>query len=513
VLISFEPFQSKINILKSFHLEMETSPLKKPSLLGFFDLSMIVVSLVIGMGIFRTPVNVAQGAISPSIFFLAWSVGGLMAICGGLTFAEIGSRLPVSGGYFRIFAKCYHPSFAFMLNGTILVSNAASVAGVALIGAEYSSHFIFPASLSPTGSWSQDQQETQRIAIALVEILLFLGLNLLGLKTSAITQSILTVFKLLVVLLLICAIFVPADTTTIANKVLPVLPQKQYQFLDYIKSLGLCLIPISFTYGGYQQTINFGGEIQNAKRIMPKSIITGMLIVVFLYIAINFAYFRVIGFDNLKSAENIASLMANRILGEKGGIVLSLMLIFSVLAYVNVGLMSNPRVICAMSEDGTLPKFFSFHSKRFNVPVISLITFSLATIIILCFAKNFNKLVDYVIFLDSIGFIAAAATIFILRSQQGSREGEIYKVKPSILVPAFFILTYSFITWSVIYNNPISAMYGIVLSLLFLLLYFLYKRIWMWAGIMLTCALAFIAFYIFDLPFQNWLLNLLQEHK
>src|ERR1044072_4331497 len=119
---------------------------KKSSLLGYFDLSMIVVSLVIGMGIFRTPVNVAQGAIVPSVFFLAWSVGGLMAICGGLTFAEIGSRLPVSGGYFRIFAKCYHPAFAFMLNGTILVTNAASVAGVALIGAEYSSHLIFTGS-------------------------------------------------------------------------------------------------------------------------------------------------------------------------------------------------------------------------------------------------------------------------------------------------------------------------------------------------------------------------------
>jgi APA family basic amino acid/polyamine antiporter len=472
-------------VIGNYIVPVNPTTQKKPALLGYFDLSMIVVSLVIGMGIFRTPVNVAQGAIAPWVFFMAWSVGGLMAICGGLTFAEIGSRLPVSGGYFRIFAKCYHPAFAFMLNGTILVSNAASVAGVALIGAEYSSHFIFP------GNYSEAQQETQHLLIALTEILLFLGLNLLGIKTSARTLNVLTVFKLIIVLFLISAIFIPADAPAQG-----IILDTHYQFWDYIKSLGLCLIPISFTYGGYQQTINFGGEIKNANRIMPKSIITGMLIVVFLYMAINFAYFRVIGFDNLKSAENIASIMANRILGSGGAMVFTLCLFFSVLAYVNVGLMSNPRVICAMSEEGTLPKFFAIHSKKFNVPVTSLLTFAGATIIILFFAKSFSKLVDYVIFLDSIGFIAAAATIFILRKQQGSREGEIYKIKPAFLVPAFFILTYSFITWSVIYNNPISALYGIGLSIFFLGLYFLYKRQWAIA-IPIFCAIVGFVIWLY----------------
>ena len=473
---------------------------KKSSLLGFFDLSMIVVSLVIGMGIFRTPVNVAQGAITPTIFFLAWSVGGLMAICGGLTFAEIGSRLPVTGGYYRIFAKCYHPSFAFMLNGTILVSNAASVAGVALIGAEYSSHFIFP------GKFSEAQQEAHNLIIALSEILLFLGLNLLGIKTSARTLNVLTVFKLVIVVFLISAIFFPSHVP-----VKEFVSATQYTFGDYIKSLGLCLIPISFTYGGYQQTINFGGEINDAKRVMPKSIITGMLLVVFLYLAINFAYLRVIGFDNLKAAQNIASIMADHILGSGGAVVFTLCLFFSVLAYVNVGLMSNPRVICAMSEEGTLPVFFSRHSKRFNVPVTSLITFAMATIVILFFAKSFSKLVDYVIFLDSIGFIAAAATIFILRKKQGEAGKEIYKVKPYIIVPAFFILTYSFITWSVIYNNPVSAIYGVVLSLLFLFLYFLYQQKWIPVVIMLGCVLLFAAFFQYNKAFHDWLLILITQ--
>src|SRR5256714_9812089 len=105
--------------------------------LGLFDFTMIVVSLVIGMGIFRTPINVAKASPTPLIFFAAWIAGGLVAICGALTYAEIGSRLPVTGGYYKVFSYAYHPSIAFGVNCLILVSNAASLAGVALVGGEY----------------------------------------------------------------------------------------------------------------------------------------------------------------------------------------------------------------------------------------------------------------------------------------------------------------------------------------------------------------------------------------
>ncbi len=114
--------------------------------LKLFDLTIIVVSFVIGMGIFRTPVNVARAVSSPSIFFSAWVAGGLIAFCGALTYAEIGSRLPVTGGYYKIFAYAYHPSIAFGINCIILVSNAASLAAVALVGSEYITGILIPNS-------------------------------------------------------------------------------------------------------------------------------------------------------------------------------------------------------------------------------------------------------------------------------------------------------------------------------------------------------------------------------
>ncbi len=433
--------------------------------LGPFDLTMIVISLVIGMGIFRTPVMVAATAVNETVFYAAWLIGGLIALCGALTFAEIGSRLPVSGGYYRIFSHCYHPSFAFMLNCTILVSNAASVAGVALIGAEYiSSIFMSPA---------DPNRETIRISIAATEIILFFGLNLLGLKISATTQNVLTMFKIGIVLLLCLAIFFPAQE--FPSSAASVAPEHSFSWSQILISLGLCLIPISFTYGGYQQTINFGSEIENAPKVMPRGIILGMIIVTVLYMLINYVYVNTIGFENLRHSENIASTLAGRVLGDGGQKVFTVVFFFAVLAYVNVGLMSNPRVILAMSQDKVLPSLFGRVSAQYNVPVIALTVFTVLCLVILYYAKAFDRIVNYVIFLDSLGLVAAASTLFILRARNTGEELKPYKMKLFPVAPVFFMLAYACVTVSIIYDSLWSMVWGLVVFFSFLPLYFILK--------------------------------------
>ncbi len=144
--------------------------------LGLFDFTMIVVSLVIGMGIFRTPANVATASPTPLVFFIAWLAGGLVALCGALTYAEIGSRLPVTGGYYKVFSYAYHPSIAFAINCIILVSNAASGAAVALVGGEYITGVIMP------DVKDVNSVQTVHIIIALAAILIFYGVNMFGLR-------------------------------------------------------------------------------------------------------------------------------------------------------------------------------------------------------------------------------------------------------------------------------------------------------------------------------------------
>src|SRR6478752_8673863 len=169
--------------------------------LNLFDFTMIVVSLVIGMGIFRTPANVAKASPDTFLFFMAWIAGGLVALCGALTYAEIGSRLPVTGGYYKVFSYAYHPSIAFAINCMILVSNAASGAAVALVGSEYITGVIMPAAKSA------DYIQTVHISIALAAIIIFYGVNMLGLRLSAKTQTVLTIIKIALILMLITPIF------------------------------------------------------------------------------------------------------------------------------------------------------------------------------------------------------------------------------------------------------------------------------------------------------------------
>jgi APA family basic amino acid/polyamine antiporter len=432
--------------------------------LNIFDFTMIVVSLVIGMGIFRTPANVAAAVPTPFAFFVVWLAGGLVALCGALTYAEIGSRFPVTGAYYKIFSYCYHPSIAFAINCIILVSNAASLAGVALIGAEYITKVIAPN--------ATDAQFIQ-IGIAIFSIAVFYGVNLLGLKMSAKAQNVLTIIKISMILLLMAPLFF---VTPSANLIPETLQHVSPAFTEYIKAFGIGLVAVSFTYGGYQQTINFGADVENPRRNIPRGIFIGIFVIITLYLAINYAYIRVIGFDNLKGAKNIAAIMASHVFGDAAGRILSVLLFLSVLAYVNVLLMSNPRVMYAMSEDNVLPKIFGVKNERTNVLTTSLSVFAAICILIVFWAKEFDEILSFTIFLDCIGMATSAATIFILRKRTAHLdETKIYTVGLYPLLPLIFIAAYIFVAISIFIDRPATALTALAVLAGFTILYFITK--------------------------------------
>lgn len=432
--------------------------------LGLFDFTMIVIGLVIGMGIFRTAKDAAGAAINPSIYFGAWIAGGFIALCGALTYAEIGSRYPVTGGYYKVFSYAYHPSIAFALNCSILISNAASVSGVALIGAGYISKvFAGPAT-----------SDIIKVLIAMVAIFIFYGVNLLGLRMSAKTQSVLMLIKIGMILLLITALFFPAayngnTETTIANEAIG--------WKQWIKSFGLCLVAVSFTYGGYQQTINFGSEVERASRNIPRAIFAGITVIILLYLTVNIAYYKIVGFDTMKTTGEIASVVVGKMFGVTGANVFSGLLFLSVLAYVNVSLMSNPRVIYAMSEDGIFPKSFQKKNEKKEVLVVSLSIFAAICVIVLFFADTFEKILSFSIFLDSFGMATSAATIFMLRKRTRHLDGTgIYKMKLFPLQPLVFIAAYIFVCSSIIMDKPMIALTGAAVLVGFTIIYFIIRK-------------------------------------
>ena len=434
--------------------------------LNLFSLTMIVIGFVIGMGIFRTAATSAKDAIDPSVYFSAWAIGGIVALCGALTYAEIGSRFPVTGGYYRVFAKAYHPSIAFAINCLILVSNAASISGVALIGSGYLLK-LFP------GNWT----DNDKALVSSAAILVFYLINLKGLKTSSTAQNILMMIKITMVIVLISALFFPDKYAVNDAAKAVAVPGEAFTWIDWVKSLGISLIAVSFTYGGYQQTINLGNDVQNPSKNIPKGIFIGIIIIIGLYMLVNLSYFNVVGFNQMKGEREIAYVVIDRIFGTGGASAFSALLFLGVLAYVNGSLLSNPRVMYAMGEDGSFPKIFARHNVKTNVVSFSLTIFSALCIIILYFSQEFEKLLTFTIFLDSFGMIQSAATIFWFRKKTKHLDGTgIYKMKLFPLMPVIFIAAYLFVATSITIADPKAALTGVAVLTVFVLLYFLFHK-------------------------------------
>lgn len=426
--------------------------------LAWFDLTMIVVGLVIGMGIFSTPHEVAGKAGIPFIFFLAWITGAIVSLIGALTFAEIGSRYPAAGGFYKIFSHCYHPAFAFMVNWITVISNAASTAGVAIMGAEY----IYPLLLP---GWKHDPAVR---AITITAIVFLYIVNFLGIKVSAKMLNVLMLVKISLLLLLVSAVFFVQGAPAAEQAAQP-------QAHEWWKAFALCFIPVFFTYGGYQQTMNFGSDISNPSRTMPRAIFAGMSIVLLLYLGVNYAYYRVLGFEKLQGSSTLAADVAGILFGDVAYKLIAVLMFFSVMAYVNVSVLSNPRIYYAMAEDGVLPPVFRRVNPRTQVQEFALTVFCLLIALTLFFLSSFQKILEYVMFFDSISLVTAAAAIFILRKQaakRGDDDNKIFKLKGYPFLPAFYILVYLAVNASVFLANPGAAWAGFILFILGLPLFY-----------------------------------------
>jgi APA family basic amino acid/polyamine antiporter len=424
---------------------------------------MIVIGLVIGLGIFRTPADAASAAVSPAVYFGAWIAGGIIAFCGGLTFAEIGSRYPVTGGFYRIFSYAYHPSIAFAINCVILISNASALAGVALIGSEYISQVIFKS----------EPSSLVKSMLSIGAIVGFYGINMLGLRISTRVLNFLMLIKLGMIAMIVAAIFMPHLYH----------PGNHFFFrgssanIQLLLSFGIAMKAASFTYGGYQQTINFGEEIENPRKNIPRGVFWGIMVIILLYLSVSLSYYLLIGFQDLKGAKGIASIVAEKMFGITGKNIASVLLFVAVLAYVNVMLLSNPRVMFAMSEDGMLPVSFKKKDQKRDVLTVSLTVFAAICVVVLFFADTFEKILSFSIFLDSIGMATSAATIFIFRKRTKHLDNTgIYTMKYYPWIPLIFVITYVFVWVTIGISFPKYALIGTIVFLSFLLIYFLAKR-------------------------------------
>jgi APA family basic amino acid/polyamine antiporter len=291
---------------------------------------------------------------------------------------------------------------------------------------------------------------------------------------SARTQNVLTAFKIIMILLLCTAVFKSDGSAVVTN----IMPSDH----NIIAAFGLSLVAVFFTYGGYQQTINFGGDIINPNKNIPKGIFVGIGIVITLYLSVNYAYYHVLGIGGLQQTPALAAKMVSILFGPTGYKIVSILIFLSVLAYVNVNVLANPRVYYAMAEDGILPEIFKRVNPKTQVQEFGMSFFVAASLVILFFVNSFSAMLTYVMFFDTIGLSLAALAIFILRKKTKELDGTgIYTIKWFPLIPLIFIIAYWFVTVNIFITfkeNPYAALICLATYVLGLIIYYFgtYKK-------------------------------------
>ncbi|MFL5514792.1 MAG: APC family permease, partial [Gemmatimonadales bacterium] len=411
--------------------------------LGLFSGTMAVVGGIIGGGIFRTPAAVAERAGSVGLTLAVWITGGMVALAGAFCFGELGARRPRAGGGYVYLRETFGPLPAFLYGWTLLLVIATgAIAAVAVLFADYAL-----ALLGLPGGWN--------LPVAVASVVVLSGINYRGVRPGALTQNLFTVLKLLALALLIgvgLAWASPAPAST----------PRPVAHGSPIVAFGAALVPVLFTYGGWQQTNFIAEEILEPERTLPRALVLGVIIVVVVYLSANLAYLRVLGLGGLAASTAPAAEVMERLLGPRGAGLIAAGIAISSFGFLNLVILVTPRVFQAMAADGVfLPRLARLHPV-YQTPADAILL-QAGWAILLILSGSFAQLVDYVTFGDWIFFGLTVAGLFVYRRRDRGAPATGFRTPGYPLTPALFVLAAAYVVVSAIAANPRNAALGSVL--------------------------------------------------
>lgn len=413
--------------------------------LSRFDTTMVVIGGIIGAGIFINPYIVAQRLPTGGLVLAAWIAGGLIALAGALTFAELGSLMPDAGGGYAYLRRAFHPLAGFLYGWAMLfMIVGGGFAAVARTFAEYTLRFL--------GRAGADATPLALAAIAIVAII-----NVLGVKPGSRVLNVFVVLKVAALALLIGAgLLLPATPVTAAA------PDITYAapFLAF----GAALIPIMFSYGGWQNANYVAEEIRDPQRNLPISLIAGTMVVVMVYLLVNAIYLKTLGHGGLAGTLTPAADSARALLGPAGDRLIALAIAVSTFGFLDLTLLAPTRVYYAMAADGVFfPSVARLHP-RFQSPHIAILL-QTGWACVLVLTGTYAQLVDYVVFADWIFFGATAACVFVFRRTHPlpTRAPGTFRVPGYPVLPALFVGAAVLVIGSVLWTAPLRSGLGLVL--------------------------------------------------
>ena len=411
--------------------------------LGLFDATMVVVGGIIGTGIFVNPYIVARALDSTLLVLGAWFLGGVVAIIGALAYAELGQQQPQAGGPYVYLRDAWHPMAGFMYGwAQLLMIEAGGMAAVALNFARYSMRLVGRAETGPT-----------LIVVAAAAILLLTAINYVGVRPGSRVVNVSVVLKLAALVVLIAFAFWGGEAAPHWMS-----ETRTDETPSGLLAFGAALIPILFTYGGWQKANTVAEEMRDPQRDMPRSLIIGTLIVIAIYLLANIAYLRTLGLGGLAGTETPAASVAGLWLGTSGARFISATIAISTFGFLNLGIMASPRIYFAMARDGVfVPALAKLHP-RYQTPALAILLQS-AWALALLFTGKYEDLLNTVVFADWVFFGLTVAGLFRLRRRFAGRVG--FRTPGYPFLPGLFVLVAIAVVLSVIRTAPERSAVGV----------------------------------------------------
>jgi len=414
--------------------------------LGLFDAAMIVSGSIIGSGIFMNSSECARFLQTSSQLLLVWIIGGVIALLGGLCFAELGAMFPRTGGQYVYLEKAFRPWCGFLFGWTLFSTiQTGAIAAVSYTCARFIGTFI-----------PMSNGATILLAVALIWGLSLV--NFLGIRPGSLVQNVFTTLKIAALFGLILIGLLGKDRS------LPLGPIFPTGFnLDILSALGLALMPALFSYGGWQNLNYVGGEVRNPSKNMPLAILSGVSLVVAVYILSNFVYVRALPLEAIQGSTKLAADTVEAMAGPWGGRFISLAIIVSTFGITNVFIMAGARVYYVMArEKAFFPVAARLHP-RYGTPGASIFLQSLWASVLLL-SNTYGQLLQYVTFGDWIFFALTALALIALRRKAPDLPRP-YRVWGYPVVPAGFFLISAAVVANVFISSPAKSLAGTAIIL------------------------------------------------
>ena len=437
-------------------MSSQTSSTSYARTLGLFSATMLVVGGIIGSGIFLNPSIVARRTGSAWLTISTWSLGAVIALLGAFIFAELGRRRPKVGGGYAYLREAFGPLPAFLYGWALLLAIATgAIAAVAVTFATYAVKIVG----LPGGAVTP---------LALGAVLLLSAVNIVGVKPGAATQNIFTVLKLGALgVLLVAAMVMPAAVLpSFPSPIASVALSAPSTFGTILLAMSTALVPVLFSYGGWQQTNFVAEEMRDPERTLPRALVLGVLIVVAVYLGANIAYIRALGIEGLAQSSAPAADMMSRIAGEGGRRLIAAGIAASTFGFLNLVILVSPRVYQAMARDGLFFSSFAKLHPRFRTPVTAIV-FQAAVAGALILTGSYGQLLDWVVFADWIFFGTTALTLVVFRRRDAA-NGVVdsgYRAPFYPLSVALFVAAALYVVFGSIASNPANAVRGVLLLL------------------------------------------------